>query len=142
MLTATDVSMNFGTKVLFENVNVTFNDGERYGLTGPNGSGKSTFMKILSGELEGISGNVTNRGRLGVLKQDHSIYKDDKILDVVVMGNPRLWKAMHEKEKLLAKGDQLSDADGMRLGELEIVIGEEDGYMAEAWAWTRGSASG
>ncbi len=134
MLTATDVSMNFGTKVLFENVNVTFNDGERYGLTGPNGSGKSTFMKILSNEIEGVSGTITNRGRLGVLKQDHSIYNDDKILDVVIMGNPKLWKAMHEKEQLLEKGDALSDEDGMRLGELEGVIGEEDGYMAEAEA--------
>ncbi len=134
MLTATDVSMNFGTKVLFENVNVTFNDGERYGLAGPNGSGKSTFMKILAGELEGVSGQITNRGRLGVLKQDHSIYREDKILDVVIMGNPRLWKAIHEKELLLEKGDDLSDADGMRLGELEGVIAEEDGYMAEAEA--------
>jgi ATPase subunit of ABC transporter with duplicated ATPase domains len=73
MLTANELSMNFGTKVLFDNVTVTFNDGERYGLTGPNGSGKSTFMKILSRELEPISGSVSNRGRLGVLKQDHSM---------------------------------------------------------------------
>src|SRR5690606_23459600 len=125
MLTATDVSMNFGTKVLFENVNVTFNDGERYGLTGPNGSGKSTFMKILSKELDPMAGSVSHRGRLGVLKQDHSIYKDDKIIDVVMMGNFRLWEALHEKEQLLEKGDDLSDDDGMRLAELEVVIGEE-----------------
>lgn len=134
MLTATDVSMNFGTKVLFENVNITFNDGERYGLAGPNGSGKSTFMKIISGELEPHAGHVNHRGRLGVLKQDHSIYKDEKIIDVVMMGNPALWAALHEKEQLLSKGEELSDEDGMRLGELEGVIAEEEGYTAEAEA--------
>jgi ATPase subunit of ABC transporter with duplicated ATPase domains len=134
MLTATDISMNFGTKVLFENVNVTFNNGERYGLTGPNGSGKSTFMKILSAELEPMAGNVSARGRLGVLKQDHSIYNDHKIIDVVVMGNLNLWQALHEKEALLAKGEELSVDDGMRLGELEGVIAEENGYLAEAEA--------
>ncbi len=134
MLTANDISMNFGTKVLFDNVNVTFNDGERYGLTGPNGSGKSTFMKIISSELEPNSGHTSVRGRLGVLKQDHSIYNDDRIIDVVMMGNPKLWKALSEKEMLLAKGDDLTDADGMRLGELEVVIAEEDGYTAETEA--------
>lgn len=134
MLTATDISMNFGTKVLFENVNVTFNNGERYGLTGPNGSGKTTFMKILSGELESIGGHINNRGRLGVLKQDHSIYANERIIDIVMMGNLNLWKAIHEKELLLEKGDALTDEDGMRLGELEGVIGEEDGYTAEAEA--------
>lgn len=134
MLTATGISMNFGTKVLFENVDVTFNDGERYGLTGPNGSGKSTFMKILAGELEPMGGQVNARGRLGVLKQDHSLYNDDKILDVVMMGNPKLWAALTEKERLLAKGDDLTEEQGMRLGELEIVIAEEDGYTAESEA--------
>ncbi len=134
MLTVNDISMNFGTKVLFEDVNVTFNDGERYGLTGPNGSGKSTFMKILSGDLESLGGHVAARGRLGVLKQDHSEFADEKILDVVLRGNARLFEALHEKEKLLAAGDDLSDEDGMRLGELEVVIAEEDGYSAEAEA--------
>src|SRR5262245_17649469 len=98
MLTASDISMNFGTKVLFENVNVTFNNWERYGLTGPNGSGKSTFMKILSNELEPMAGSVSARGRLGVLKQDHSIYNEHKVIDVVIMGNLALWEALHEKE--------------------------------------------
>lgn len=123
--------MNFGTKVLFENVNVTFNDGERYGLTGPNGCGKSTFMKIISGELESMSGQVSAKGRLGVLKQDHSIYSQDVIIDVVMMGNMKLWRALQEKETLLEKGDDLTDDDGMRLAELEVVIAEEDGYTAE-----------
>jgi ATPase subunit of ABC transporter with duplicated ATPase domains len=134
MLTASGISMNFGTKVLFDNVEVTFNDGERYGLTGPNGAGKSTFMKILSKELEPLGGQVTTRGRLGVLKQDHSIFKDEKIMNVVLMGNPKLWAALQEKETLLEKGDNLSDEEGMRLAELEGEIAEEDGYTAETEA--------
>jgi ATPase subunit of ABC transporter with duplicated ATPase domains len=134
MLTASGISMNFGTKVLFENVEVTFNDGERYGLTGPNGSGKSTFMKILSRELEPLGGQVSVRGRLGVLKQDHSLFKDNKIIDVVMMGNLALWEAISEKNELLEKGDALTESDGMRLGELEGTIAEENGYTAEAEA--------
>ena len=134
MLTVSDISMNFGEKVLFEGVNVTFNDGERYGLTGPNGAGKTTFMRILSKELETVGGQVTIRGRLGVLKQDHSLYIDYKIADVVMMGNPPLWEALQEKEQLLAKGDDLTDADGMRLGELEAEIAAENGYVADAEA--------
>ncbi len=134
MLTVSGISMNFGTKVLFDNVEVTFNDGERYGLTGPNGAGKSTFMKILAGELEPLGGHVTARGRLGVLKQDHSIYKDEKIMNVVLMGNFKLWEALRDKELLLEKGDNLTDEEGMQLAELEGVIAEEDGYTAEAEA--------
>lgn len=134
MLTATGISMNFGTKVLFENVDVTFNDGERYGLTGPNGAGKSTFMKILAKEVEPNGGQISAKGRLSMLKQDHSVYKDDKIMDVVLMGNSELWQAMQEKEHLLAKGDALTDEDGMRLAELEVTIAEQEGYTAEAEA--------
>jgi ATPase subunit of ABC transporter with duplicated ATPase domains len=134
MITATDISMNYGPKVLFDHVNVTFNASERYGLTGPNGSGKSTFMKILAGELEPIAGSVTNRGRLGVLRQDHSIYADKRILDVVRMGNPVLWAALEEKEDLLVRESHLTEEEGMRLGELEITIGEENGYMADSEA--------
>jgi ABC-type Mn2+/Zn2+ transport system ATPase subunit len=126
--------MKFGTKVLFDNVNVTINNGERNGLTGPNGAGKSTFMKILSRDLDSLGGHVSKSGRLGVLQQDHSIYNDEKIIDVVMRGNLALWEALHEKEKLLEKGDALTDEDGMRLGELEGVIAEEDGYLAEAEA--------
>jgi ATPase subunit of ABC transporter with duplicated ATPase domains len=134
MLTVSGISMNFGTKVLFDNVEVTFNDGERYGLTGPNGAGKSTFMKILSKELEPLGGQVTARGRLGVLKQDHSIFKDEKIMNVVLMGNFKLWEALRDKELLLEKGDNLTDDEGMQLAELEGVIAEEDGYTAETEA--------
>ncbi len=134
MITVSEVSMNFGPQVLFDNVNVVFNAGERYGLTGPNGAGKSTFMKIVSGDIEPITGTVRRPKKLGVLRQDHYAYEDARIIDVVMMGNAPLWRAMVEKERLLAKGDDLDDDDGMRLGELEMVIAEEDGYMAEAEA--------
>jgi ATPase subunit of ABC transporter with duplicated ATPase domains len=134
MITVSDLSMNFGAQVLFENVNVTFNAGERYGLTGPNGAGKSTFMKILSGELESMSGNVQRPKRLGILRQDHTQFDDQRILDVVLMGNEPLWRALAEKETLLAKGDDLSEDEGHRLGELELTIAEEDGYTAETEA--------
>src|SRR5690606_1395265 len=109
--------------------------GNRYGLTGANGAGKSTFMKILSGELEPDTGEVTRpaNSRMSMLHQDHYRHEDDRIRDVVIMGNQRLWDAMQEKEMLLAKGD-LDDESGMRLGELEMVIAEEDGYNAEGEA--------
>lgn len=134
MISVHEVSMNFGPQVLFENVNVVFNPGDRYGLTGPNGSGKSTFMKILTGEIEQISGQVSRPKKIGVLKQDHYLYEDNRVIDVVMMGNAPLWAAMVEKDRILEKGDDLSDDDGMRLGELEMTIAEEDGYMAEAEA--------
>ncbi len=126
-----EVSMAFGPQVLFENVNVSFNPGERYGLTGPNGSGKSTFMKIVTGDLEASTGHVRKPKKYGVLRQDHYAFDGNRIIDVVMMGNKKLWKTMVEKEKLLEKGDDLSDDEGMRLAELEMVIAEEDGYMAE-----------
>jgi ATPase subunit of ABC transporter with duplicated ATPase domains len=134
MITVSDLTMNFGAQVLFENVNVTFNAGERYGLTGPNGAGKSTFMKIVSGELEPMSGHVSRPRRLGILRQDHTQFDAHRILDVVLMGNDTLWQALSEKETLLAKGDDLSEDEGNRLGELELTIAEEDGYMAETEA--------
>jgi ATPase subunit of ABC transporter with duplicated ATPase domains len=134
MITVSDLSMNFGAQMLFENVNVTFNAGERYGLTGPNGAGKSTFMKIVSGDIEPMSGHVSRPKRLGILRQDHTQFDEHRILDVVLMGNENLWRALSEKETLIAKGDDLSEAEGNRLGELEITIAEEDGYMAETEA--------
>jgi len=134
MISVNEVTMNFGQQTLFENVNVVFNPGERYGLTGPNGSGKSTFMKIVSGDLEPMTGFVNRPKKLGVLRQDHYLYDAERVIDVVLMGNQGLWKAMVEKEKVLAGGDDLSDEEGMRLAELEMVIAEEDGYMAESEA--------
>jgi ATPase subunit of ABC transporter with duplicated ATPase domains len=134
MITVSEVSMNYGPQVLFENVNVTFNAGERYGLTGPNGAGKSTFMKILSGDLEPMRGYVSRPKKLGILRQDHYGYDEIKIRDVVLMGNNRLWKALAEKELLMEKIDNLNDEEGMKLADLEMTIAEEDGYMAESEA--------
>ncbi len=134
MISVNDVSMNFGPQVLFQEVNVTFQPGERYGLTGPNGAGKSTFMKIVAGDLEGISGHVKRPKKTGILRQDHYGYESTRIIDVVLMGNEGLWKAMSEKEGLYAKGENMSDEDGIRLAELEMVVAEEDGYTAESEA--------
>jgi ATPase subunit of ABC transporter with duplicated ATPase domains len=134
MISVNEVSMNFGARVLFDGVTVTFNAGERYGLTGPNGAGKSTFMKILARELEPMSGSVQLPRRFGILRQDHTAYDRYRVIDVVMMGNQALWKALAEKEQLLAKGDALTDDDGVRLGDLEGVIAEEDGYTAETQA--------
>jgi len=131
MFTVTQVSKAYGPKVLFENVNVAFSPGRRYGLTGPNGAGKSTFMKILAGDEAPDTGAVSRPKKLGILRQDHFQYEEVRVLDVVVRGNKGLWAALQEKEVLLAKSD-LSEADGNRLGELEGVIAEEDGYVAES----------
>jgi ATPase subunit of ABC transporter with duplicated ATPase domains len=131
MITVTDVTKAFGPKKLFEDVDVSFAPGNRYGLTGPNGAGKSTFMKILSGDEESDTGQVFRPKKLGVLKQDHFRYEDNRVIDVVLMGNEPLWAAMSEKEGLLAK-ESISDEDGHRLAELENTIAEEDGYSAEA----------
>ena len=134
MITVSEVSMNFGPQILFENVNVSFNPGERYGLTGPNGSGKSTFMKVMAGDLEPTTGSVRRPKRLSVLRQDHSLFDHHRIIDVVLMGSERLWRALSEKERLLAKGNDLTDDEGVRLGDLEMLIAEEDGYMGESEA--------
>jgi ATPase subunit of ABC transporter with duplicated ATPase domains len=131
MISVQNVSKAFGPKKLFEDVDVTFSPGNRYGLTGPNGAGKTTFMKILAGDEESDAGQVIRPRKLGILRQDHFKYEDNRVLDVVLMGNGALWGAMSEKERLLAK-PEISDEDGVRLAELEGVIGEEDGYSAEA----------
>jgi ATPase subunit of ABC transporter with duplicated ATPase domains len=125
------VSKAYGPKKLFENVDVAFSAGRRYGLTGPNGAGKSTFMKILAGDEEPDTGEVIRPRKLGILRQDHFKYEDVRVLDVVIMGNKALWAALEEKQKLLSK-PELSEADGHRLGDLESIIAEEDGYSAEA----------
>jgi ATPase subunit of ABC transporter with duplicated ATPase domains len=133
LISVHNVSMRYGAKILFEDVTVTFQQGRRYGLSGPNGAGKSTFMRILTGELEPQKGSVTRPRKLGVLKQDQFAYEDLRVLDVVMMGNARLWAAMQEREELYSKDyTTLTDEDGMRLGELEGIVGEEDGYTAES----------
>jgi ATPase subunit of ABC transporter with duplicated ATPase domains len=125
--------MRFGPRVLFENVTCTFMAGRRYAVTGPNGAGKSTFMKILTGELDSTHGSVTRPKRMGVLRQDQFAFDEYRVIDTVIMGNVTLWKALVERDALYAKPhDELTDADGMRLGELEGVVGEEGGYSAES----------
>jgi ATPase subunit of ABC transporter with duplicated ATPase domains len=114
MFNIINVSKAYGPKKLFEEVNVTFSPGRRYGLTGPNGAGKSTFMKILSGDEEADMGTISRPKRLGILRQDHFRYEDTRVLDVVLMGNKPLWDAMHEKNTLLAKAD-FTEVDGNRL---------------------------
>jgi len=131
MITVSGVSMRYGSKILFDDVTTTFSKGRRYGLTGPNGSGKSTFMKLLTGELEPQRGTVSRPKKLGVLRQDQFAFDQFRVIDTVIMGNARLWKALQERETLYAKAE-MTDADGMRLGELEGIVGEEDGYTAES----------
>ncbi|MGE0451690.1 MAG: ABC-F family ATP-binding cassette domain-containing protein [Vicinamibacterales bacterium] len=132
MITVTGVSMRYGSKVLFEDVTATFSAGRRYGLTGPNGAGKSTFMKLLTGELHPQKGSVARPEKLGVLRQDQFAFDKFRVVDTVIMGNRRLWAALEERERLYEKGAALTDDDGMRLGELEGVVGDEDGYSAES----------
>jgi len=131
MLSVSNVSMRYGAKILFEEVSTAFTPGKRYGLTGPNGSGKSTFMKLLSGELEPQKGTVVRPRKLGVLSQDQFAFDAYTVIDTVIMGNKRLWSALQERDAIYAKHD-MTDADGMKLGELEGIVGEEDGYTAEA----------
>src|SRR5436309_1581082 len=131
MISVQGVSMRFGSKVLFDDVTTTFSTGRRYGLTGPNGAGKSTFMKLLTGELAPQRGTVVRPAKVGVLRQDQFAFDAFRVIDTVIMGNARLWSALEEREQLYAKA-ALTDEDGMRLGELEAVVGEESGYTAES----------
>jgi ATPase subunit of ABC transporter with duplicated ATPase domains len=131
MLSVSNVSMRYGAKILFEEVSTAFGPGKRYGLTGPNGAGKSTFMKLLSGELEPQKGTVVRPRKLGVLSQDQFAFDAYSVIDTVIMGNKRLWAAMQERDAIYAK-HEMTDEDGMKLGELEGIVGEEDGYSAES----------
>src|SRR5687768_4821767 len=131
MIAVTSVSMRYGSKVLFEDVTTTFAPGRRYGLTGPNGAGKSTFMKLLTGDLDPQRGTIVRPPKLGVLRQDQFEFDAFRVIDTVIMGNQRLWKALQEREKLYEL-TEMTDAQGMRLGELEGIVGEEDGYSAES----------
>src|SRR5437016_970837 len=133
MLSVNNITMRFGPRVLFENVTCTFMAGRRYAVTGPNGAGKSTFMKILTGETDSTSGSITRPKKMGVLRQDQFAFDEYRVIDTVIMGNASLWKALEVRDALYAKPhDELTDADGMRLGELEGVVGEEGGYTADA----------
>jgi ATPase subunit of ABC transporter with duplicated ATPase domains len=131
MLSVSNVSMRYGAKVLFDEVSTAFTPGKRYGLSGPNGAGKSTFMKILTGEMDPQKGTVVRPQKLGVLSQDQFAFDAYRVIDTVIMGNKRLWAALEERDRIYEK-PEMSDEDGMRLGELEGIVGEEDGYTAES----------
>src|SRR5215467_5835778 len=131
MISVSNVTMRYGSKLLFEDVSVTFTTGRRYGLTGPNGAGKSTFMKVLTGEIDAQKGSVVRPKKIGVLKQDQYEFDAYRVIDTVIMGNKALWAALEEREQIYAK-PELTDEDGSRLGELEGIVGDEDGYEAES----------
>ena len=132
MISANNVTLRFGKKALFEDVNIKFTEGNCYGLIGANGAGKSTFLKILSGEIEPSKGDVTmNDGeRLSVLQQDHYKYDEYQVLDTVIMGNKRLYEIMKEKDAIYMKED-FSDEDGVKAAELEAEFAEMNGWEAE-----------
>ena len=133
MLIASGVTIRFGKRTLFEDVNIKFNKGCCYGIIGANGAGKSTFLKVLSGELEPSKGEVTKEKteRLSVLKQDHFAYEENTVMDTVIMGNQELYKIMKEKDQIYSKPD-FSEEDGMKAAKLEERFAELDGWNAES----------
>ncbi len=133
MISVNNVSLKFGKNVLFENVNLKFTDGNCYGLIGANGAGKSTFLKLLSGELETTSGDIVigKNERISVLEQDHYKYNNNLVMDVVLMGNKRLYDVKMEKEELY-NHTEFSERDGIRLAELETEYAEMNGWSSEA----------
>jgi len=135
LISTANITMQFGAKPLFENVSVKFKGGNRYGLIGANGCGKSTFMKILGGDLDPTTGQVMVEPnvRLGKLKQDQFAYEDFNVLDTVIMGNEELWAVKAERERIYSL-PEMSEADGMKVADLETEFAEMDGYTAEARA--------
>ena len=135
MINSIGVTVRFGKRVLFEDVNIKFTKGNCYGLIGANGAGKSTFLKVLSGEIEPSKGEITiDKGaRISVLKQNHFEYEDYTVIDTVIMGNKELYDIMKEKEALYSKTD-FNEEDGMKAAELETEFAELGGWEAESEA--------
>ena len=133
MLSVNNLSVQFGKKILFDEVNITFSPGNCYGIIGANGAGKSTFLKILSGKKEANSGSVFLEPgkRMSVLEQNHNAYDNYPVLDTVLRGNHPLFKIKKQIDDLYAKPD-FSDSDGVRVGELQIEFEEMDGWNAES----------
>jgi ATPase subunit of ABC transporter with duplicated ATPase domains len=133
MISVNNVSLSFGKRVLFDEVNLSFTKGNCYGIIGANGAGKSTFLKILSGEIEPNKGSIdiTPGERMAVLKQNQFAYDEVSVLDTVLMGHEKLWKVKNERDAIYAKED-FTEEDGMRAGELEGEFGELGGYTAES----------
>ncbi|EFE57442.1 ATP-binding cassette domain-containing protein [Streptococcus oralis] len=135
MLTVSDVSLRFSDRKLFDDVNIKFTEGNTYGLIGANGAGKSTFLKILAGDIEPTTGHISlgPDERLSVLRQNHFDYEDERVIDVVIMGNEKLYNIMKEKDAIYMKED-FSDEDGVRAAELEGEFAELGGWEAESEA--------
>ncbi len=135
VISAANITMQFGAKPLFENISVKFGNGNRYGLIGANGCGKSTFMRILSGEQEPSAGNVSLEPniRIGKLRQDQFAYEDYSVVDAVIMGHEELWAVKEERDRIYSSGE-MSEEDGMRVADLETEFAEMDGYTAESRA--------
>lgn len=135
LISTANITQQFGAKPLFENISVKFGEGNRYGLIGANGCGKSTFMKILSGELEQTSGNVSYdpNERVAKLNQDHFAYEEFTVIDTVIMGHKELWEVKKERDRIYSLAE-MSEEDGMKVADLEVQFAEMDGYMAEAKA--------
>jgi len=135
VLVTSNVTMQFGSKPLFENISVKFGGGNRYGLIGANGSGKSTFMKILGGDLEPTLGNVSldPNERIGKLRQDQFAFETFTVLDTVIMGHGELWEVKQERDRIYGLAE-MSEEDGYKVADLEVQYGEMDGYSAEARA--------
>lgn len=135
MISAANITMQFGAKPLFENISVKFGNGNRYGLIGANGCGKSTFMRILSGEQEPSAGNISVEPnmRVGKLRQDQFAYEDYSVIDTVLMGHEELWQVKEERDRIYSN-PEMSDEDGMRVADLEVRFAELDGYTAESRA--------
>lgn len=137
MIQVNNVSLKFGKRILFEDVNIKFTEGNCYGLIGANGSGKSTFLKLLSGEIETTTGEIviSKNERLSILRQDHYQYDNNRVIDVVIMGNDKLYKIMEEKNKMYEQ-TEFSEEDGMKLANLEAEFMDLDGWNAESDACT------
>jgi ATPase subunit of ABC transporter with duplicated ATPase domains len=135
LISTANITMQFGAKPLFENISIKFGGGNRYGLIGANGCGKSTFMKILSGDLEPSSGNVSidPNERLGILRQDQFAYEDFTVLDTVIMGHTELWAVKQERDRIYSL-PEMSEEEGMKVADLEVHFAEMDGYTAESRA--------
>ena len=133
MLSANGVTVRFGKRVLFEDVNIKFSKGNCYGIIGANGAGKSTFLKVLSGEIEPSKGDVSKEKteRISVLKQDHFAYEEYSVIDTVMMGNKELYDIMKQKDAIYSKAD-FSEEDGMIAAKLEERFAELDGWNAES----------
>jgi len=133
MLNVRDLTLSFGKRVLFKEVNMNFSPGNSYGLIGANGSGKSTFLKILSGEIEPTSGAVDRnpKKRIAVLRQDQSAFDEHRAIETVIMGHPKMYEVLKEREAVYSK-EKFSEKDGHRAAELEEILDEMNGYEAES----------